>query len=323
MRCYRIHKAGTKGQVTQMPISDLTSGDLQIQVQYSSVNYKDALAGLAASPILKKYPLNGGIDCAGSVSKSSNKDFQKDEEVLAHGCHLSEFIDGGYAELVNVNSSYVIKKPKGLTLRECMIMGTAGFTAALCLLRMSQNGQEVNKGPILITGATGGVGSLATQLFSQLGYEVWAMTGKPDKQDFLKSLGAQKVLSFEDLNLEKRPLGKGLFGGVIDNLGGEVLEKVLPYVVPWGNVASVGLALSSTLNTTVMPFILRGVSLLGISSNNCSLNDRQTIWQNLGEKWKLNNLEAVVTKEIQLEDLNSVFQQMLDRKTYGRILVHL
>ena len=321
IKCYRIHEAGLRGQVTQMPVSDLTAGDLTIQVQYSSVNYKDALAGLAASPILKKYPLNGGIDCAGVVLNSKNKIFQKGEEVLVHGCHLSEFTDGGYAEVVNVNSSYVIKKPKDLTLKECMIIGTAGFTAALCLLRMSRNGQEINKGPILITGATGGVGSLATQLFSQLGYEVWAMTSKPDKQSFLKSLGAQKVLNFEDLNLKRRSLAKGIFGGVIDNLGGKVLERILPHVIPWGNVASVGLALSSTLNTTVMPFILRGVSLLGISSNNCSLDDRKIIWQNLGDKWRLSNLETIVTKEIQLEGLNLAFQQMLNRRTYGRILV--
>ena len=321
--CYRIHKAGEKGKTSYISISELMPADLQIQVHYSSVNYKDALAGLAASPILKKYPLNGGVDCAGIVLKSSNKAFKEGEEVLAHGCHLSEFTDGGYAQVVNVDSSYVIKKPKNLTLRECMIIGTAGFTAALCLLRMSRNGQEVSKGPILVTGATGGVGCLSTLLFSSLGYEVWAMTGKSDKHDFLNSLGAKRVLSFEDLNLEKRPLAKKLFGGVIDNLGGEVLERVLPYVVPWGNVASVGLALSSSFSTTVMPFILRGVSLLGASSNNCSMSDRKIVWQNLGGKWKLKNLESIVSEEIQLEDLNRVFQRMLDRKTWGRILVRI
>ena len=321
--CYRIHKAGERGQISYIPASELTHGDLQIQVQYSSVNYKDALAGLAVSPILKKYPLNGGVDCAGVVLKSSNKTFQEGEEVLAHGCHLSEFTDGGYAQKVNVDSSYVVKKPKNLTLRECMIIGTAGFTAALCLLRMSRNGQTIGKGPILVTGATGGVGCLSTLLFSSLGYEVWAMTGKSDKHDFLKSLGAKKVLSFEDLNLEKRPLAKNLFGGVIDNLGGKVLEGVLPHVAPWGNVASVGLALSSSFHTTVMPFILRGVSLLGASSNNCSMSDRKTVWQNLGEKWKLKNLESIVSEEVELKDLNAVFQRMLDRKTWGRILVRI
>ena len=321
--CYRIDKAGERGKTSYVSVSELTPADLQIQVHYSSVNYKDALAGLAASPILKKYPLNGGVDCAGIVLKSSNKAFQEGEEVLAHGCHLSEFTDGGYAHVVNVDSSYIIKKPKSLTLRECMIIGTAGFTAALCLLRMSRNGQEVAKGPVLVTGATGGVGCLATLLFSSLGYEVWAMTGKPDKHDFLKSLGAKRVVSFEELNLEKRPLAKKLFGGVIDNLGGEVLEKVLPYVVPWGNVASVGLALSPSFSTTVMPFILRGVSLLGASSNNCPMSDRKVVWQNLGEKWKLQNLESIVSEEVRLEDLNEVFQRMLDRKTWGRILVRI
>ena len=321
--CYRIYKAGEKGRVSHIAVSQLTSADLQIQVHYSSVNYKDALAGLGASPILKKYPLNGGVDCAGIVLKSSNKAFQEGEEVLAHGCHLSEFTDGGYAQKVNVDSSYVVKKPKDLSLKECMIIGTAGFTAALCLLRMSRNGQNVDKGPILVTGATGGVGCLSTLLFSSLGYEVWAMTGKPEKHNFLKSLGAKKVVSFEDLNLEKRPLAKKLFGGVIDNLGGEVLERVLPYIAPWGNVVSVGLALSSSFSTTVMPFILRGVSLLGASSNNCSMSDRKTVWENLGEKWKLKNLESIVSEEVQLEDLNDVFQRMLDRKTWGRILVRI
>ena len=321
--CYRIHKAAERGRVSHISVSHLTSADLQIQVHYSSVNYKDALAGLAASSILKKYPLNGGVDCAGVVVKSLNKAFQKGEEVLAHGCHLSEFTDGGYSQIVNVDSSYVVKKPKELTLRECMIIGTAGFTAALCLLRMSRNGQSIDKGPILVTGATGGVGCLSTLLFSSLGYEVWAMTGKSDKHGFLKSLGAGRVVSFEDLSLEKRSLAKKLFGGVIDNLGGEVLERVLPYVVPWGNVASVGLALSPSFSTTVMPFILRGVSLLGASSNNCSMSDRKTVWQNLGEKWRLKNLERIVSEEVELEGLNEVFQRMLDRKTWGRILVHI
>ena len=254
---------------------------------------------------------------------SSHPDFHKGQEVLVHGCSLSEFNDGGYAQQVYVEPTCVIPKPEGLTLRECMIIGTAGFTAALCLLRMSRNGQSPEKGPILVTGATGGVGCLAVQLFSRLGYEVWAMTGKRDRHDFLTFLGAKKVCSFEDLPLEERPLGKGLFGGVIENLGGDVLGRILPHIHPWGNVASVGLAQDFAFSTTVMPFILRGVSLLGISSNNCCLSDRQLLWQRLGGDWKLPALEEVVTQEVGLDDLNFVFRQMLDRKTYGRILVRI
>lgn len=321
IRCYRIHKKDERGQITSIPLSSLTSGEVHIQVRYSSVNYKDALAGLAVSPILKKYPLNGGIDCGGVVLSSLDKNFQPGQEVLVHGCSLSEWSDGGYAEQVYVKPSCVISKPEGLTLRECMIIGTAGFTAALCLLRMSRNGQNPNQGPILITGATGGVGSLATQLFSHLGYEVWAITGKKDKHDFLKSLGAEHIYAFEDLHLENKPLAKGLFAGVIDNLGGDVLEQLVPHIKPWGNVASVGLARGPSFSTTVMPFILRGVSLLGVSSNNCCLSDRQLLWQKLGSDWKLPYLKE--TLEIGLDDLNKVFQQMLDRKTYGRILVNI
>ena len=251
---------------------------------------------------MKKYPLNGGVDCGGVVLTSSSKVFQKGQEVLLHGCHLSEITDGGYCQQVNAHADYVVKKPENITLKESMIIGTAGFTAALCLFRMLKNAQTVDKGPIVITGATGGVGCLAIDLFSHLGYEVWAITGKPDRHEFLKSLGAKEILNFEDLHLEKRPLGKGLFGGVIDNVGGKVLEGLLPHVVPWGNVASVGLALSPSFATTVMPFILRGVSILGISSNNCSLDDRQTIWHNLGNKWKFHHLKNILTQEITLED---------------------
>ena len=321
--CYRIHAHSQKGRLTRIPVSSLTPGDMQIQVKYSSVNYKDALAGLAVSPILKKYPLNGGVDCAGIVLSSSSSAFQKGQEVLLHGCHLSELNDGGYCQQVNAHCDDVIHKPKDLTLKESMIIGTAGFTAALCLFRMLKNAQEVNKGPILITGATGGVGCLAIDLFSHLGYEVWAMTGKKDKHNFLKSLGATKVFDFKDLPLKKRPLGQGLFGGVIDNVGGKVLEGLLPHIMPWGNIASVGLALSPSFATTVMPFILRGVSLLGISSNNCSLADRQAIWQNIGRKWKFHHLKEILTEEITLEDLNFVFQKMLNRETYGRIIVKI
>lgn len=306
-----------------LPLSQLTSGPVRIQVRYSSVNYKDALAGLARSPILKKYPLNGGIDCAGVVVGCDDKAFSIGDEVVVHGCHLSEWTDGGYSQFINVKPSCVIKKPEGLSLKECMILGTAGFTAALCFLRMSRNGQRPDKGPILVTGATGGVGSLAIQIFSQVGYEVWAVTGKKERYAFLKSLGASKVCSFDDLQLQTQPLGKGLFGGAVDNLGGDVLERILPHILPWGSVASVGLAQSSAFATTVMPFILRGVSLLGVSSSNCALADRHSLWQKLGTDWKPACLKEILTQEISLEDLNVVFQQMLDRKTYGRILVNI
>ncbi len=323
MRCYRIFEDGKfgRGKVTEMDLLDLTEGNVQIEVHHSSINYKDALAGLGKGKILKSYPLNGGIDCAGVVVSSSDSRFLKGDKVLVNGSTLSEWSDGGYGEFINVKSDWVVPLPKGLTLFESMALGTAGFTAALCLHRMLKNGQTPEKGPILVTGASGGVGLIAIQLLSQNGFEVIAMTGKTDLKETLKSFGASEVKSFDELKLGVRPLEKARFGGAIDNVGGEVLSRILPHIHLWGNVASVGMALDANFKTTVMPFILRGVSLLGASSNNCENSVRQEIWKRLGEEWKPEKLSELVQSTVGLEGLDLAFEKLIERRSWGRTVV--
>ena len=247
-------------------------------------------------------------------------EFLVGDEVLANGSGLGELVDGGYSQLVNVTPKMLVRKPKGLSLRECMILGTAGFTAALCVHRMMVNGQTPEKGPILVTGSTGGVGSFSVNICNKLGFSVIAMTSKKDKVEYLKKLGADEVVSFESLGVKQTPLGKAKFGGVIDNLGGEVLSSLIPYVNLWGNVASVGLASGPGLSSTVMPFILRGVSLLGISSNNCEIELKRSLWNRLSTDLKP-NLDFV--REVGLKDLSSVFEDMLANRSWGRTVVKI
>ncbi len=326
IKCYRIYNDEalySKGRVTTIDTKELSVGDVQVKVMYSSVNYKDALAGMGKGKILKKIPLNGGIDFSGTVISSKVNNFKPGDEVLANGCGLSELTDGGYSEIVNIDSNFLIKKPEGLTSKECMVIGTAGFTAALCVHRLEANGQSPDKGPILVTGATGGVGSFAVNLFSKLGYEVIALTSKSQCHDFLTKLGAKKITSYERLGLDspQKPLSKGLFGGVIDNLGGDVLTNLIPHTNLWGNIASVGLAHGYKVQTTVMPFILRGVSILGISSNNCDMELKKVLWNKLAKNLKPDCINMY--KEISMNDLDECFTNMLDRKTWGRTIVKI
>ena len=327
IKCYRIYQdknSRVKGKTTNINLDELSEGGVQIKVMYSSVNYKDALAGTGKGRILKKYPLNGGIDCAGIVSSSNTKEFKPQDQVLVNGCHLSEFVDGGYSEIINVDPVFVVKKPDNISLKECMTIGTAGFTAALCIHRMMENSQTPDKGKILVTGATGGVGSFATHLFSKLGFHVVALTSKKQSYEYLKKLGAKEVVSFSDLNLSgAKPLNKALFGGCVDNLGGEVLEKIIPHINLFGNIASVGLASGFKVSTTVMPFILRGVSILGISSNNCDMKVKKNIWEKLATLWKPDLLDEIFCKEVGLDDLDKVFEDMLNRKISGRVVVKI
>ncbi len=236
---------------------------------------------------------------------------------------LGESYDGGYSEVLRLHADSVVPLPKGLTMRESMILGTAGFTAALALSRMETNGQTPAKGPILITGASGGVGSFSVQLFAQKGYEVVAVSGKHEAIKYLKDLGAKQVIPPSELALGPRPLEKARFGGAVDNVGGKLLAQMLAHVDLWGNVASIGLAESANLDTTVMPFILRGVSLLGASSNNTPMPLRHEIWQKLGAEWKPKFLEQIVARTIELKDLMQAFDDLLHRKVHGRILVQI
>jgi NADPH2:quinone reductase len=321
----RIHNEDGKPytKLEQMHISELSPGEVIIEVHYSGVNYKDALAVTGKGKILKKFPLNGGIDASGLVMESHDPRFSPGQEVLVNGCGIGESHDGGYSEILRVSADSVVPLPEGLSLREAMILGTAGFTASLALHRMEQNGQHPAKGKILITGASGGVGSFATQIFSQAGYSVTAVSGKHDAHKYLLSLGAQEVVSPAELNLGHRPLESARFGGAVDNVGGKMLAQVLAHVDLWGNVASIGMAESAELHTTVMPFILRGVSLLGASSNNTTRDLRHELWKKLATTWKPKNLETVHTRTVDLQGLAGACEDLINRKSLGRTLVEI
>ena len=306
-----------------MSVDDLTAGDVVIKVHYSSLNYKDALGITGKGKILKTFPINAGIDAAGVVLSSKDLRFKEGDQVLVTGCNIGEITDGGLSEVLRVASANVVPLPKGLTLKEATTLGTAGFTAALCLDRFLENGQRPMHGPILVTGATGGVGTLSIQILSHYGFEVWAVSGKPEHFDFLKKLGAAQVFSPEDLALGSKPLESIRFGGAVDNIGGEWLPKVAAHVQLWGNIACVGLAAGAQTNMTVMPMILRGVSLLGISSNNTPMPRRLKLWEHLASDWKPAKLNDILQREITLDDAISVADDFMNRKIVGRVIVKL
>lgn len=321
----RIHgpQNAAHAKLQQMTIDELTPGNVLIGVNYSGINFKDALAVTGKGAILKSFPLNAGIDCAGIVLESKDPNIKAGDKVLVQGSGCGETFDGGLSEIVRVKGEHVVPLPKGLTLKESMILGTAGFTAALARMRMEINGQDPRHGPILVTGASGGVGSFAVQLFSQGGYEVHAVSGKHEAIKYLKQLGAKEVFSPDQLELGTRPLEKARFGGAVDNVGGKMLAQVLAHVNLWGNVASIGLAESHELHTTVMPFILRGVSILGASSNNAPMSIRQGIWRKLGAEWKPKHMESIVSRTIGLKEAVLACEDLLHRKIQGRVLVEL
>jgi len=321
----RIHSddTGYHAGIESMRVADLSPGEVVIKTAYSSVNYKDALAGTGKGKILRRFPLNGGIDVAGHVVESSDPKFKEGDAVLCTGCGLSETRDGGYAEYARLKSAWTIPLPQGLSLRESMILGTAGFTAALALLRMHDNRQTLELGPIAVTGATGGVGMLAVDIFTRAGFGVHAISGKPEHADFLKKLGAREVLDRRDLQLGDHALESARFGGAVDNAGGTLLAQLLACTQPYGNVASIGLAADSKLDTTVMPFIIRGVSLLGIASAGTARNIREQVWQHLASDWKPSHLDAICTHEVGLEELANVFDAMLAGRSFGRTLVRI
>ena len=268
LKAFRIHEENGRvvARYETLELSDLSPGDVVIRVSWSDINYKDALAATGAGKILRKYPLVGGIDLAGVVEQSSDARYQLGDRVLVTGCDLSETRDGGYAELARVPGDAVVPIPAGLDERTAMALGTAGFTAALAIHRLEANGQTPSLGPVVVTGATGGVGSLAIDMLDALGYQVIALTGKADAESYLRSIGAAQVLLRQSIDYGSRPLERAQFGGAIDNVGGETLAWLTRTVHYGGNIASVGLAGGPKLETTVMPFILRAVSLLGINS---------------------------------------------------------
>jgi acrylyl-CoA reductase (NADPH) len=324
-RAFRIHSDRDKHRagIEQMRVDDLSPGEVVVKVAYSSVNYKDALAGSGKGKILRESPLNGGIDVAGYVAGSTDPQFKEGDQVLCTGCGLSETRDGGYAEYARLESKWTVPLPAGLTLREAMILGTAGFTAALSLYRMRQNGQTPGMGPIVVTGASGGVGSLAIDILSQAGFEAHAISGKLEHFDDLIALGAKQCISRKDLYWGQRPLETSHWAGAIDSVGGDMLSGLTRVIHPYGNIASCGLAAGPELQTTVMPFIIRGVSLLGIASAGTARDIRDEIWQHLSSDWKPAHMDRIATREIGLDELPGIFDMMLAGGSFGRTVVKL
>jgi acrylyl-CoA reductase (NADPH) len=324
-KAFRIHSEGGKIAARYEPVTldDLAPGEVVIRVGYSDINYKDALAATGAGKILRRYPLVGGIDLAGVVESSSDTRYRPGDAVLVTGCGLSETHDGGYAQFARVPGDWVIPIPQGLDAFTAMALGTAGFTAALAIHRLEHNGQSPAGGPIAVTGASGGVGSIAVDMLAARGYRVVAVSGKAGAAQYLKELGAAEVLTRQDLDLGSRPLETARFAGAIDNLGGEVLAWLTRSVDFWGNIASIGMAGSAELKTTVMPFILRGVNLLGINSSATRREWRLAVWKRIATDLRPRHLERIVTRTIAFDELPGAFPAYLDGAVTGRTVVRI
>ena len=324
-KAFRIHKtdSGIEARFEQLNIDDLSDGEVVIQVAYSGINYKDALAATGKGAILRQYPLVGGIDLSGRVVSSTDPEFTPGQAVVVCGANLSETVDGGYTEYARVSREAVVPLPESISLRDAMGIGTAGFTAAIAIDRMEQNGQTPEHGPIVVTGATGGVGSIAIDMLSQRGYTVVALSGKSSQSDYLTALGASEVRLRQEQDWGSRPLERAKWGGAIDNVGGDTLTWLTRTTLPWGNIAAIGLAGSVELNTTVMPFILRGVSLLGINSVLLSAERRRAIWQRIATDLKPAHLDRIVTRETAFANLPQAFDDYIDGAVTGRTLVNI
>jgi len=322
---FRIYsdKENTKAELEQLSIDELSDDDVLIHVKYSSVNYKDALAGTGEAQILRRSPLIGGIDLAGEVVESTNSNFIQGDLVLVNGSGLSESLNGGYAEFARVPGDLVIPLPKGLTLAQSMIIGTAGFTAALCVHLMESNNQQIEDGPIVVTGASGGVGSFAINILHKLGFETIAVSGKESAHDYLYELGASKVVGRGKIDIGDGVLEKTRWAGAIDNVGGKTLGALIRATKPWGNVVSVGIAGGAKFEITPMPFIIRGVNLLGASSSNCPQSLRKEIWNRLGDDLHPDQIAKIHSKTVKLEELPETFKQLLNNEIQGRVLVEI
>ncbi|MGI9308350.1 MAG: oxidoreductase [Gammaproteobacteria bacterium] len=324
-KAYRIHSedGAISARLETIGVDDLSPGEVVVRTAWSGVNYKDALAATGAGKILRSFPLVGGIDVAGTVVSSEDNRYKEGDEVLVTSAGLGETRDGGYAEYARLQAESVIPLPSGLSLKEAMTIGTAGFSAALAVHRMEQNGQHPDQGAVAVNGATGGVGSIAVDMLARLGYSVTAITGKPEAEDYLRELGAVDVLTLKDIEQGTRPLEKAIWAGAVDNLGGDILGWFTRTMQYGGNIASIGLAQGIKLETTVMPFILRGVNLLGINSVDTPRSVRLEVWKRIASDLKPQHMDRIVTQELGLEGLEGCFQAYLDAKITGRTLVNL
>ena len=324
-KAFRIHNdaEGYRSGIENINIDDLSEGDVVIRGEWSGINYKDALAATGKGKILKSYPLVGGIDVAGEVISSECDRFSPGDKVLVTGCNLSEKRDGGYSQYLRLDSNSVIPLPSGLTTREAMGIGTAGFTAAISLYRMEALGQTPEAGPIVVTGASGGVGSFAIDILTSAGYEVHAITGKVDQFDYLEELGARQCISRHDLHWGQQPLDSVRWAGCIDSVGGDMLAGISGVIDLWGNIAVCGMAGGIGLHTTNLPMILRGVSLIGISSNNTPYDMREILWGRLANQWRPPHLDSIISNEVSLDNLGEAFDLLMKGNALGRTVVNL
>jgi len=324
-KAFRIHEIDRQvvARFDTISLEDLAAGDTVVRVRYSTVNYKDALAATGAGRILRRYPLVGGIDLAGEVVSSADASLRPGDAVLVTGCGLSETHDGGYAEYARVRAEWVVPLPAGLTLADAMRIGTAGFTAALAVQQMEHNGQAPGNGPVVVTGAAGGVGSLAIDMLAGRGYEVVAVSGKPAADAYLTGLGAARVLRRQQIDYGKRPMETAQWAGAVDNLGGDALAWLTRTVDYGGNIASIGLAAGHELHTTVMPFILRAVNLLGINSVATPRALRLKVWQRIATDLRPRHLERICARTIDFDALPAAFPDYLAAQVQGRTLVRI
>ena len=310
-------------EVTHKGLADLPAGELLIEVKYSSLNYKDALSASGNKGVTRNYPHTPGIDAAGVVAESANPKFAPGDQVIVSGFDLGMNTSGGFGQYIRVPASWTVKLPENLSLKESMAYGTAGFTAALSVFRMQQHGLTKDQGEVLVTGATGGVGSLAVGILAKLGFHVVAATGKTTEKDFLITLGAKEIIPRDAVNdTSGRPLLKERWAGVIDTVGGNILATAIRSTKRRGPVACCGNVSSPDLSLTVYPFILRGVALLGIDSAECPMDVRLLIWKKISQEWKL-DLSGGLFTECSLEELDSKIDLILAGKIRGRVVVNL
>ena len=322
-KCFRIDQEDDKivSGLQSISMDEINPGEVILKTEYSSINYKDALAATGKGKILRTFPLIGGVDVAGEVVDSDDPRFSPGDKVIAACSGLSETNDGGYTEYARISSEAAIELPTQIDTRTAMAIGTAGFAAGLAIFKMKLNKQTPEMGPIVVTGATGGVGSIAIDMLSSSGFETTAITRKKTHDEYLKAIGTTNIVCLEEMEVGERPLEKAQFGGGIDNVGGDLLSWVLRSTAPEGSVASIGLAADFKLPTNVMPFILRGVNLLGVNSTTLPNAVKQEVWDDIANNMSPQKIDQIVTKEVTLEELPDQFQAFIEGSIVGRVLV--
>ncbi len=323
-QAYQIGKNddGQRCTLTQLDDSDLMEGDVTVRVEYTTLNYKDGLAMTGRSPVIRKFPLTPGIDFSGTVVASEHADFKQGDQVILNGFGVGEAHSGGYAQKARVSGDWLVPLPEGLSMRQAMAIGTAGYTAMLCVMALEDHGVKPDQGDVLVTGASGGVGSVAVAILSKLGYRVVATTGRMNEKDYLLGLGAADVIDRAGFAEKARPLAKELWSGAIDVAGGNTLANVLSQLKYGGAAAICGLAESMSLPTTVAPFILRGISMYGIDSVMASIEKRKVSWTRLAADLDLQLLEKL-SFDLDFADLAQAAEDILDGKIRGRAVVKL